>query len=305
MILTCPECATSYFVDDSRIPPGGRMVKCTSCAARWRAELEPTATPAEVEAPAPAPKAAPEVVAEAVVVAEAAAAPEPAPAAAAVAPEDDLEISGPEETGLRKRPARPPSTAPTIAPKQQATRAIIAWSLMAAIVAALVTGAIVFRADVVRLWPQSSDAYAGVGLPVNTLGLVIEQVKVGTPFQGGRPVLSVTGAVRNVSSHAAEAPALRIDILDKAGEPVTTKIVRPIDARVPAGARRYFAIAISDPPSSAHDVQVAFEADAKPEGRSEATAHTAEAAPAHAPAPAAVEAQPLPADSPEALHDHG
>ncbi|HEX7885168.1 MAG TPA: zinc-ribbon domain-containing protein, partial [Phenylobacterium sp.] len=27
MILTCPECATSYFVDDLKVPRGGRMVK--------------------------------------------------------------------------------------------------------------------------------------------------------------------------------------------------------------------------------------------------------------------------------------
>ena len=37
MILTCPECATSYFVDDLRIPRLGRMVKCTNCSHRWRA----------------------------------------------------------------------------------------------------------------------------------------------------------------------------------------------------------------------------------------------------------------------------
>src|SRR3569623_481467 len=37
MILTCPECATSYFVDDSRISRAGRVVKCSSCGARWTA----------------------------------------------------------------------------------------------------------------------------------------------------------------------------------------------------------------------------------------------------------------------------
>ena len=40
MILTCPECATSYFVDDSRIPEAGRTVKCTSCSHRWFAKKE-------------------------------------------------------------------------------------------------------------------------------------------------------------------------------------------------------------------------------------------------------------------------
>src|SRR5258708_10894831 len=38
MILTCPECATGYFVDDAQIRPGGRSVKCAACGARWIAQ---------------------------------------------------------------------------------------------------------------------------------------------------------------------------------------------------------------------------------------------------------------------------
>ena len=39
MILTCPECATSYFAGDSAIGEG-RMVRCSACGASWRAEPE-------------------------------------------------------------------------------------------------------------------------------------------------------------------------------------------------------------------------------------------------------------------------
>src|SRR5688572_11202943 len=66
MILTCPECATSYFVDDLKIPRGGRMVKCTSCSARWRAyqdRAEPEAAVPEDDLliePAPRPPAGPD-----------------------------------------------------------------------------------------------------------------------------------------------------------------------------------------------------------------------------------------------------
>ena len=56
MILTCPECATSYFVDDAKIPAAGRSVKCSSCDARWIARLEPDA-PAPDETPPPRPTA--------------------------------------------------------------------------------------------------------------------------------------------------------------------------------------------------------------------------------------------------------
>ena len=37
MILTCPECATGYFVEDGQIRPGGRTVRCAACGARWKA----------------------------------------------------------------------------------------------------------------------------------------------------------------------------------------------------------------------------------------------------------------------------
>lgn len=35
MILTCPECGTQYFADDSTIGDSGRTVKCTACDHSW------------------------------------------------------------------------------------------------------------------------------------------------------------------------------------------------------------------------------------------------------------------------------
>src|ERR1700759_947441 len=55
MILTCPECATSYFVDDARVPPAGRKVKCSHCGANWVAQPEgapPAPPPKPVAKPA-------------------------------------------------------------------------------------------------------------------------------------------------------------------------------------------------------------------------------------------------------------
>src|SRR5215831_1438457 len=63
MILTCPKCATGYFVDDGQIGSVGRKVRCAACGARWTAKVEPTpaaapATPA-LETAAPADESGP------------------------------------------------------------------------------------------------------------------------------------------------------------------------------------------------------------------------------------------------------
>jgi hypothetical protein len=265
-------------VDDARIPEGGRTVKCTSCGARWTANKgEP-----EVAAPEPEPQPAPAPAAEA-----------PAPAVAEIPP-DDLEFVAvePEPEPARRRAA---AARPAARAGEESKSKVAVWATAAVVVVALVGGAIVFRSDVVHMLPQSQKAYAGLGLPVNSLGLVIENLHAEPTFVGGRPVLSVTGSIRNVRDEAVTAPSIRVNLLNLKGKPIAAKVAKPIDPRVPAGATRHFAIAISDPPSNARDLEVVFETAAQRAARI--------AAPAVPPAP--VDAQPLPASSPDALPEHG
>ena len=284
MILTCPECATSYFVDDARVPAAGRVVKCTSCGARWTAvkDVPPDAPPPPpaAAAPSPAPARAPEPFVPAI--------------------EDDLEVL-PINAAAAARKAR----ATRAAPSKEAAGKVVIWAVAAGVVVALIAGAIVFRAAIVRLLPASQAAFAGVGLPVNTLGLVIENVNGKPVFQGGRPVLAVTGSIRSVGDAPVTAPAIRISLLDRAGKPVSAKIATPLEAQVPAHATRHFAITIVDPPASAHDLEVTFDTAAKGVAPAVGTlapaAHAPEAAAA---GPAPVEAQPLPPGSQDALPQH-
>jgi len=275
MILTCPECATSYFVDVSRISPAGRTVKCSSCGARWTArpdapeaaeEAEPPSTPAERAIPA-----------------------------------DDLVIEAAEPRA--SAPLEAPVFAPRPAfaerggPKGRGNLAI--WAGGAVVVLGLVVAAVVFRGQVVKVLPASQGAYAAVGLPVSALA--IEDVHAEPTFQGGQPVLAVSGQIRNSRDVAATAPSLRVSLLDKAGKPLTIKVAKPIDALVPARAVRHFSIAIVDPPASLHDLEVTFETAAQAKAAPPATARAAEAILG---APEPIDAKPLPPGSPDALPQH-
>ena len=265
MILTCPECATSYFVDDSRIPDSGRSVKCTNCGARWTAR--PEGAEAAPAPPPPKPKPAPE------------------PAAAPPPPVDEVVFEGPLTVKPPKAERRPTAS------RREANGKVWVWGASALVIVALIAGLIVLRAQVVQLLPASQKAYAGLGLPVSSL--TIEKVHADPAFQGGRPVLSVSGQLRNVQAAAAEAPALRVSLLDRFGKPVATKVARPIDTAVPAHATRYFSIVMVDPPASVRDLQVTFEPAAKgvPPRAAEAILGAQEPA----------EARPLPPGSPDAL----
>lgn len=224
--------------------------------------------------------------------------PQPEPAADAAPPpsEDDLEIVA-VEPDIRPSDARRAAAARAAQAKSakgEAQSKVAVWASAAVLVVALVAGGIVFRGEIVKLVPASQAAYAGLGLPVNSVGLVIEAVHAEPTFQGGRPVLSVTGAIRNVKGQTVSSPPIRVNLLGRNGKPIAAKIVRPIDAQVPAGATRHFAIAIADPPANARDLEVVFETGQK-------TAVT----PTTVAPPTPIEAQPLPAGSPEALSEHG
>ena len=271
MILTCPECATSYFVDDARIPSGGRTVKCASCGARWTAVKEEPAIPTSEDRQAlahPDP-----VVADAL-----AAATQDAPVVATSDPEPAFQSTR-LDTARPKRGKAPPKAA--------------VWAAAAALAALVVTGAVMFRSEITRLLPGADGA-----------DLVIEGVKAQPTFEAGRPVLSVSGEIRNKGHEALEAPSLHIRLLDKSGKAVATTMAEAEDGHLPPGARRYFIVAVANPPRETHDLEVTFAEAVKGKVKAGAKKQGAEvhAAEPHAAEPE--EAKPLPPGSPDALDDH-
>ena len=308
MILTCPECASSYFVEDSAVG-SGRMVRCASCNASWRAEPPP---PLELKAQAE--EAAPS--------GALAGAPAAAPAA------DDQELfeapvakadSGAEAEASAPHPAEElPKAFRAKAETERRTREAavqgVIWAGMGASFALLIGLGVVFRSDVVRVWPKTASAYASVGLTVNPIGLAIEDVHFQHALEDGHPALVVSGTLHNIRPRAVSAPPLQITLLDKEGKALLTRTASSGDAELTPGQSRSFNVSLLDPPMFASDLEVGFAAAAvgtAPRLRSRQAGQTPAEGAGEQPAPALPramtvgppipDAKPLPPTSPYAL----
>jgi predicted Zn finger-like uncharacterized protein len=243
MILTCPDCATRYVVDDERIGPQGRAVRCAACGSRWTAMAEEPAlalTPDEIFGGKP--ESEPE--SESIWDPDAVPALEPSLETRPL-PGDELPRAFRDKVQTQKKV------------RQAATTGAI-WAGMLGILVLLVGAALVLRQDVARLWPRTAGAYAMVGLPVNLVGLTIENQHAQPALKDGHAAVVVSGSLRNVLGRAIAAPPLRISLLNSAGKAVSVKIADPGGARIPPGETRRFMVDVLDPPVSATDVQIAF-----------------------------------------------
>ncbi|MBC6980157.1 DUF3426 domain-containing protein [Caulobacter sp. 17J80-11] len=231
MILTCPACSTRYFVDDDRIGPGGRTVRCASCGSAWRAQLE---EPLELTSSAE----------------EGAIAREPL----SFKSDEDVEPTAPElPKAFRARQQQKRKM-------REAAVAGVVWAGLASCFVGMFAAAYLFRVPVVKMYPSAAGAYAAVGVPVNPTGLQFEQVKT-TPAADGLPAWIVSGVVRNIENETVSAPPIRVDLLDKAGKKISTRVVKVSVATVAPGVAQPFTVALADPDATAADVNLNFALD--------------------------------------------
>jgi predicted Zn finger-like uncharacterized protein len=253
MILTCPECATRYFVPDGSVGPEGRTVRCASCSNSWRAfpeadapleldvsEEEAVAFTQEIEAQASAGAPGTGAGGRARLRAARRGTAEGLPA------EGEAASREPPRGGLRR----------PVGPGRRGRGGVLATLAVS-------------RESVVQAWPKSASAYAAIGLPVNPTGLVIERQQATPSFMEGRPAIIVRGSIRNVRTQPVIAPPLEITLLDGGGKALATKISQAVNPSVPAGASRYFEETVLDPPGAVAEVEVKFALDHKTGGPAE------------------------------------
>ncbi|MDB5438462.1 MAG: hypothetical protein JWM33_889 [Caulobacteraceae bacterium] len=256
MILTCPNCASRYFVDDAKLGAAGKQVRCAACGTKWHAQA-PQALDLDLD-----------ILADPIA--------EPGFTEAAIASE-------PEKTKDPAKGFREKVRAEKLDREAKATGVI--WAGMGAFLIVLSAASLLFRSSVVDLWPRTAGAYASIGLPVNRIGLEFEKLKAEPILEGGHAGLRITGGLRNVTGKAVTAPDIEIRLTNPGGKVVAGKKVTPADRQVPAGQVRFFTVTLLDPPSTAKDMLVGFAAGAGGKAeRLKTPAQAEEAAPALRPA---------------------
>ena len=236
MILTCPQCASRYFLPDVQVGREGRVVKCTACAKVWRAQ----------GASAPEPEPAPE------------------PFFPSHHAEPELEpdtFLDPEEefAAAAQRRAEILRHKKAEAERRQRQAAVITaavWAGIAAAIALCLALAVIFRIQVVKMWPGTATAYAALGMPVNASGLLIDKVQAAPAIVQGRRSLVVTGVLTNASAAPRPAPAFRVGVLDRTGKALAQRVITVPSVALKVGEARRFQLQVADPPPGAVDVEV-------------------------------------------------
>ena len=168
----------------------------------------------------------------------------PPQAAAESIPEDIESVAA---RRIRRPPPRPKSRWP-----------VPGWATAILLLVAINIGIIAFRADIVRLLPQTAAAYAAVGLDVNLRGLVFTELVTRKEAQDGTPMLVVEGVIKSTSKQAINVPRLRFAVRNVKGHEIYSWTALPARNTLAPGATIPFRSRLASPPPEAHAVLVRF-----------------------------------------------
>ena len=123
---------------------------------------------------------------------------------------------------------------------------------------ALVLALMIWRADIVRLLPQTATFYRMVGLDVNLRGLAFKDIKVTNETVDGKPVLVIEGMIVGETRKPVELPRLRFSVRDAQGAEIyawNAVLEQPV---LKPGERAYFKSRLASPPPEGRNIDVRF-----------------------------------------------
>ena len=286
MHISCPHCTTSYAIDLATLGGAGRTVRCSRCKEVWLARPEDAV---EVAALVPAAAAAgsqqdaadewERLAAEGggetqdtpVVDSPSISADWPEDGAAEAdwqsAARDEADgIDGagsPRRAWLGRLFRFKPKAARPAAPRRPSAKSLLnlpfaGLPTACAAMGALVLALVIWRADVVRLLPQTATFYKMVGLEVNLRGLMFKDVKITRETVEGKPVLVIEGVITGETRKPVELPRLRFSVRDEHGAEVYAWNAVLEQAVLKPGERAWFKSRLASPPPEGRNIDVRF-----------------------------------------------
>jgi predicted Zn finger-like uncharacterized protein len=267
MPIVCPHCATSYAVSAASLGASGRTVRCSRCKETWLARpedvVEPVTTvPAMAEEGQPSRDAlaaewnafgADDADTQPPVVDS------PPLADESADPDWQSAIRNEEDSTSPRRPQpwfRRLFRLPI--PFKGVRRSFVNLPAACAAMGALVVALLVWRADMVRLLPQTAGFYKLVGLEVNLRGLTFKDIKVSTETIEGKEVLVIEGAIVGDTRKPVDLPRLRFSVRDAQGAEIYAwnTVLDQTALRPGEGIR--FKSRLASPPAEGRNLDIRF-----------------------------------------------
>jgi len=265
MILSCPNCATKYTLNEAQLGLRGRTVRCAACKTTWHAERPEK--PIDLSF-SDVKKSEKETV-------------------------EDLHKVKAKKLPLKYR---------AILEDKKRMKALAAqgmvWGGMAAAFVLILALGYFLRVDIVRAFPRVAGAYAMAGLKVNGTHLVFGDKTADAGFKGGRFVVTVKAQVKNTSGKPVPVPPVRVRLLDGTLQEFDSVLMPSNGLIVAPHATRTLLFDVADPKNMTASLDLDFDLvalkkmkTAGPDLRvTPVTGHGADTEPqAQAPAPAHAE----------------
>lgn len=255
MIASCPSCATRFAVDEAKLGPAGRKVKCGKCGHLWLQHADGGAEELPQTAPAqPIDIPPPSIIEQGGDRAEKERAEEPVDAAADQTASTE-QSPKPENVTPIARAVAPP-------PKRRSGKRIVAMLLaVLAVLGLLGVGVMALRGGEAGKNPIVAGVLGMLGLheqAAETDGLGFENVSTARRTEGTVQLLVVTGDVVNGASAARTIPPLRGALLASDNREVQNWTFAAKAEKVEPGQRVKFETTLRSPAAEATDVKVTF-----------------------------------------------
>ncbi len=136
--------------------------------------------------------------------------------------------------------------------------ALVSWIATAAAFFSLGLAAVMFRSEVVKVWPESAIAYQQIGFKVNRFGLEFADVERSRTFNDTIPIVTVTGKAQNVARTTVETPGVRVDLKDEQGRIVATRFSFVTPPELAPGETGAFGIVLEPAPIESFEIVLSF-----------------------------------------------